>query len=399
MRLAHRSTFAGVSLLAASAVLAAAAFVAAPSPPFAFAGDATGGSALAPSTKTPREVAADIDQLVVSAWEKEGLKPAPKCSDAEFVRRAYLDIVGTIPTALETDDFLSDPSSRKREKLVDDLLASPGYARHFAAQWSDVLVGNGTGDQKRDFVPGLFLQWMEKQFASDRPYAVWVKELLTADGSPYTNSAVNFTARKDFSPTDLAGAVSKSFLGVQIQCAQCHDHPYEELTQKDFQGFSAFWGRLWLKQAEIPVDMFGARFAAQMNDRLDKQVAEMVKTGIPEAEARIRAERQKLRTKEVGDLAGDAKIPKAYMEGKLKGLGEASKAEPKFLKAATYQDRAGETRREALARWITDASNPYTARTLANRTWGWFLGRGIVHPVDDFNSVNVPVVPEALDLL
>ena len=165
MNVTRRSRIAGVALLAGSAVLGAAAFVSGPAARPALAAD----SARPADDRSPRDVAADIDRAVAAAWEKEGLRPAAKCSDAEFVRRAYLDLVGTIPTALEVDDFLADASPRKREKLVDDLLASPGFSRHFANQWCDVLVGSGTGDTKRDFVPSLFVQWMEKQIASERP--------------------------------------------------------------------------------------------------------------------------------------------------------------------------------------------------------------------------------------
>jgi hypothetical protein len=349
--------------------------------------------------RSPKAVAADLDRILAAVWEKEGLRPAPRCSDEEFVRRVHLDLVGTIPTALQAEEFLKDPSPAKRERLVEDLLASPGHARHFANQWGEVLVGTGTGDQKKDYLPGLFLPWLEGEIAKDRLFAAWVTELLTAQGTSYSNAPVNFTARKDHNPNDLAGAVSKSLLGVQIQCAQCHDHPYEKISQKDFQAFAAFWGRMRLGQADIPVDMFGPRYAERQKQQIEKQVAEYVKNGVPEEEARRRAERQKLRTREVSDLPGGTWLPRAYGMGRQKELGEAARTAPVFLGGGVYADKKDETRREALAKWIVDPSNPYTARTLSNRVWGWFLGRGIVHPVDDFNSVNPPAVPEALDLL
>jgi hypothetical protein len=380
-------------VLTGTLALAVGAFVAADGGAPALAADES------PAARSARDVAADVDRLVAAAWAKEGVKPNPRCSDEEFVRRAYLDLVGTIPTAPQAEDFLKDASPDKRARLVDDLLASPGFARHFANQWADVLVGVSVGDDRRDFVAGLFLPWLERQMATGRPYGEWVTELLTAKGTAYTNPAVNYAGRKDHSPSDLAGAVSKAFLGVQIQCAQCHDHPYEDITQKDFESFSAFWGRVRLKPADIPFEMFGPRAVEQEQKRVQRAVDEMVKQGIPEGEARIRAERQKVRTREVDDIPGGTPVPKALLEGRMKGLGEAAKAQPKFLKGPTYADRAGETRREALARWITDPANPYTAKAFANRVWGWFLGRGIVHPVDDFSSVNVPSVPGALDVL
>lgn len=345
------------------------------------------------------DVARSIDAAIADAWKREGISPNRAATDEEFVRRVHLDLVGTLPTALQVEDFLRDARPDRRERLVDDLLASPGFARHFANRWAEVLVGIGTGDSNRDFVPGLFLPWLERQIASERPYAELVTELLTAQGTPYSNPPVNFTSRLDTNPADLAGAASRAFLGVQIQCAQCHDHPYEEISQRDFQGMAAFWGRMRLRPADIPYEMFGSRAVEREREQQEKRVQEMVKAGTPEAEARVRAARQTPKTRDISDLPGGVKLPKAFEQGRQKVLGEATTGEPRFLAGPVYTDREGETRRGALARWIVDPANPWTSKALANRVWGWLLGRGFVHPIDDFSSVNLPSVPAALDLL
>jgi len=379
------------------AVSGSLALVAASAAPVVLAADDT--PAAKPALAEPRDVAKRIDAAVEAAWKDAGVKPNRTCSDEEFVRRVHLDIVGALPTALQVEDFLKDSSPGKRERLVETLLATPGYARHFANLWGEVLVGVGTGDNNRDFVPGLFLPWLEKQLAAERPYAEIVTELITAQGTPYSSAPVNFLSRLDTNPADLAGVVSRAFLGVQIQCAQCHDHPYEDIQQTEFQGMTAFFGRIRLRPSEVPYEMFGPRGVERDRERTERAVQDLMKNGMTEAEARYRAEQQKPKTREITDLPGGVRLPKSYAEGRQRFLGEATKAEPVFLKGGTYTDTAGETRRQALARWVADPANPYTARALANRTWGWFLGRGFVHPVDDFQSANPAAVPAALDLL
>lgn len=393
-----RLALAGAGLVAAAAALVP---LAAPAPVLAQDGGtvAAGETAERGTQRSVASVAAEADRLVADAWKAAGITPNRACTDEEFVRRIHLDLIGTLPTALQAEDFLKDTSPRKREKLVDALLESPGFARHWANQWGEVLVGTGVGDNNRDFVPSLFLAWLERQFAADRPYGEIVTDLVTAQGSPYSNPPVNFTSRLDNGPNNLAGITSRAFLGVQIQCAECHDHPYEEIRQADFQGFAAFWGRMRIAPADIPYEMFGPQAVERERMRIEKDVQEMVKTGIPEAEAKIRAERKKLRTRALSDIPGDVRVPKALAEGRAKQLGDAAKNAPKFLLAAQYQDKPGETRRGALASWIVNPANPYTAKALANRVWGWMLGRGVVHPVDDFSSVNLPSVPGLLELL
>ena len=356
-------------------------------------------AARSPRVRTPSDVARDIDAALERAWKAHGLTPAAPCTDAEFLRRVHLDLVGTIPSAEQVEAFLADTAEGRRSRLVETLLASPGRARHLANLWAEVFVGSGGADDDKEFVPALFRPWLERQFAEQRPFGEIVTEMLTATGTVYTNPPVNFSGRRAHAPPDLAGTVSKALLGVQIQCAQCHDHPYEEISQEDFRGVAAFFTRVTLRPVEIPYETFGPRAMERAQQRLERQVQEIMKTGVPEEEARRQAERMRPKSVEVTDIPGGTRMPRR-MPGRMKQkLGEYADAQPRFLKGATYGDRAGETRRGALAAWVVDPANPWTARALANRTWAWFLGRGFVHPVDDLGSANRPSVPEALDLL
>ncbi len=352
--------------------------------------------------RSVEKVAKEIDQAIVAAWKDQGLTPTPPCTDEDFVRRAYLDLVGTIPSAEQAEAFVKDQRFDKRAQLVDSLIASPGYSRHMADLWAEVLVGRGTTGKDADFAPGVFRPWLEKELAARRPYPELVRELLTATGTSFSNPAVSFFGRREFAANDMAGAVSQSFLGVRIQCAQCHDHPYEAISQADFHGMAAFFARMTLRPAEIPYEMFGPRLLDRIKDREEKQVQDLVKKGVPEEQARLQVRRQRPKTIEVGELSGDARLPRRFLESpqRLEKIGaENVRATPKFLKSVEYQDAAGETRRQALADWIANQANPYTARALANRYWAWLMGRGIVDPVDDFSSVNLPSVPAALDIL
>lgn len=393
-------------LRAATAAVLSLAFTA----PFAVTGlaleDATrDGPAVEDASRTPADVAMELDFLIAEAWRTEGLEPTTRCTDAEFVRRVFLDVTGAIPTPDQVRRFVRDEEPTKRRRLVDSLLESPGYARHFTNRWAQVLVGQGTGaNNGREFVPGLFRIWLEKQLTADRPWGEVVTDLIAANGTVYDSPPVNFAGRRDHSATDVAGATSKAFLGVQIQCAQCHDHPYESITQADFNSFAAFWAYTYGLPKEIDYSVLGSRAVERAKQRYEKDVATYVEQGKTQIEAEQMASRRRQRSRDIRDWESqpqsrNPRVARRMLDRNKKRLGDIAEAEPKFLLGATYEDAAGQTRRGALAAWIVDPQNPYTAPALANRYWGWLLGRGFVHPVDDFSSVNIPSVPAALRLL
>jgi len=392
-------------VLAGFAGLAAAAFA-----PIAQGGDdldaarAARKAERAAGLRDYREVAKEVDAAVADAWKEQGLNPTARCTDEEFVRRAYLDVIGTIPSAQEVEDFLADQHMEKREKLVESLLKTPGATRHAADLWAEVLVGMGGNEKDKDFAPAIFRPWLEKQLVAKRSYSDLIRDVLTATGSPYSNPAVNFYGRSNFTATDLAGRTSQAFLGVKIQCAQCHDHPYEDIKQKDFQGVAAFFARMTLRPAEIPYEMFGERAQKAVERKEEERVKELMKNNkdLTEEQARMQVQKMRPKTIEVGEISGDAMFPKRMKENpqRLEKISaEVAKTTPKYLHSVEYQDAPGATRRAALADWIANPANPYTSRALANRYWGWFLGRGFVTPVDDFSSVNIPTIPAALDVL
>jgi len=283
--------------------------------------------------QTPAQVAAELDALLAAAWEAEGLVPTGPAGDEEVVRRLYLDLVGTIPTAPQVERFLADRAPGKRERLVEELLATPGFARHMANRWADVLVGHGEADKRREFVAGIFRPWLERQLADRRPWGEVVTEMLTATGTVYESPPLNYLGRRDHDATDLAGAVSKAFLGVQIQCAQCHDHPYKaEWKQKDFWRVAAFFARV-----------------EPRNDQMRSSLGE--------------SER------------GEVRIPAPPgQQGEL--------VEPRFITGESIDPDEGTFRRDELARILTSAKNPWFVRATVTRVWSFFFDATFTDPDD-----------------
>ncbi len=312
-----------------------------------------------------------IDAEIKKGWQQEKLTPAPRSTDPVFLRRVYLDLVGVVPSYDEATAFLKDNDPQKRTKLIDKLFADPRYADQQAHVWDLVLFGrhpqNIDATRKRDG----FKKWMADQFAKNEPYDRIVKKLLTAeeDGSEL------FYVQYRGAPEEAATAVSRVFLGTQLQCARCHDHPFENWTQKDFFGMAGFFVRL------VVVDAGGGPNSKKF----------------------------KVGEKSTGDVlfAGSVKELKPGMKGepvKPKFLGGAILKEPEMpkdfketvVKGNTLPPKPGFSRKEKLVEWITAKENPYFAKALANRVWSQLMGRGFVQPVDDLSEKNIPTHPVLL---
>ena len=178
--------------------------------------------------------------MIEDAWKKAGVKPAKLAGDDEFLRRAYLDLLGRIPNVQEARAFLQTREKDKRDKLVTYLLEHPDFAKNFATQWSVLLIGRG--NQGRMVDRASLTSWLRKQFASDRPWNEVVHELVSSTGSNKENGAVNYVlAHLEFEAVPLTSRTTRLFLGQQIQCTQCHDHPSNDWKQVDFWGINAFF--------------------------------------------------------------------------------------------------------------------------------------------------------------
>ena len=284
-----------------------------------------------------------IDTLVWKKLQKLGVAPSKPADDATFLRRVYLHAIGTLPSPDEVREFLADRSPDKRGRIIDDVLQRDEYADYWALKFADVLLVNQNLLGARGAYE--FDRWLRQQFRANRPYDEWVRELITATGNSGKYGPVNFYRAKR-TPEDLTKSISQAFLGIRMDCAQCHHHPFEKWGQEDFYGMTGFFSGLQRKSLNPGRELvyFDAYRPANMPLTGEEIQARPPGGPVPE----------NLET-------GDARV--------------------------------------YLARWMTSSDNPYFARLVVNRIWKHFLGRGLVEPEDDFRSTNPATNEPLLDYL
>jgi len=283
-----------------------------------------------------------IDELVDARLKKLNIAPSGLADDAEFLRRVSLDCIGVLPTAEETRAFLADSHPDRRARLVDALLDRPEFAEYWALKWSDLLrVDRLTLGHKQAYA---YYAWIRDAFDRNQPWDELVREILAAEGL-LKNHPAGYLYKVETNPGRIASTVSQVFLGVRIECAQCHHHPYDRWSQTDYFGMQAYFTQLKSKST-------------------------------PEGEL-------------LASLAGEKTLhPRTGEEVFAHPLGTANPA------TSPEGDR-----RRLLAAWLTAPENPWFARSFVNRVWAHFAGRGLVEPVDDFRLTNPPTNPALLDAL
>lgn len=374
-------------------------------------------------------VVAEIDRLIAARLAAAQVEAAPPADDETFARRVFLDLVGAVPTLEALDAFLLDKRPDKRARLVAALQGTPEHADYQAMWWFRTLTGvgvhaggmrEGQGARNLGGTNGeRFHGWLAEQIGAGRPYDEWVVDLVTATGRTDEVPAAVYLARWEGEPNNTIGAIAKQFLGLRIQCAQCHDHIYEETwKQADFQGMASFVAPLAVRR--VPEYQQLRALQQKLERRRGSESSGSAAGGAdgseaPDGEAALTAEeRAELRrladyrvAMDVADTdpngilarrlrrnANPDNVPEA-----LRGRMELLDVAPKLWLDAKLEDVPGISRRLLLARWIVAPENPYFARTVANRYWGAHMGRGLVDPVDDFTSFLPPSHPEVLALL
>jgi hypothetical protein len=318
-----------------------------------------------------------IDREVKAGWERKERTPSVRSSDAEFLRRVHLDLVGSIPTGEEAAAFIDDPASDKREKLIDRLLADPRFGRHQADVWDVILFTRNPPGSEVSRREGLHA-WLVRSFNENIPYDQWVRALLKAEGNSVDDGPPLFFVQYRNRPEDASESVSQIFLGVQLQCARCHDHPYESWSQRDFYGMAAFLSRL-------QVVSVGKADNATKYAIAEKSSGDILFTGpATEQEAGKKGEPVKPKFLLADELA-EPELPADFKEVKFED--NKPPPPPQF------------SRKDQLADWIASRDNPFLARAIANRLWAQYLGRGLVHPIDHLSDSNPPSHPELLDQL
>ncbi len=295
-------------------------------------------------TWTPVETSQPIDRIVFEKLRLLNILPSTLCTDAEFIRRLFLDVLGILPTTFETRSFLADQDPEKRSHLIDHVLARPEYAEFWALKWADLL----RLQPGKMSPPGVhkFHRWLVASVRRNVPYDEFAGALLTAEGSTFASPAANYF-RALPSPSECAEATSQVFLGIRIQCAKCHNHPFDRWTQDNYYGIAAVFGRLQSKQKPAASEL--VVWQSRTGEVTQPRTGVVAAPWVPGHE--------------------DFDVP------------------------------PGGDRRRAFVDWLQEPSNPYFAKVEVNRIWGHLFGRGIVEPVDDFRSSNPPAHEELLEYL
>jgi hypothetical protein len=294
-----------------------------------------------------RALARHVDEALDARLHDEKVSGSPPADDAEFLRRVYLDLTGAIPPADRVAAFLDSREPGKRARLIDELLDSPDYGRHLADVWQTLLVPRNSDNRAIRAEP--LTKWLEEAFNANKPWDQMVRDVLTATGDMDRDPAVTWVLANR-GPEKLTDSATRLFLGVQLQCAQCHNHPFTDWKQDEYWGMAAFFGRVRLQG--------NPRAAAQGNAVIS-----------------------------VGETGRGRPLPRPD---------SARNLPPKFLQGEPAQAAAGEPVRPLLADWLASAKNPYFSKAMVNRTWAQLFGRGLVNPVDDMHEGNPPSHPQLL---
>lgn len=285
-----------------------------------------------------------IDLLLASKLQELEWEAAGQCDDASFLRRAYLDLTGTPPSGREVLDFVSNKGQTKRAELVDRLLASPNSASFFAATWAGwMLPDENSGNPFVDRDSGL-QNWLRDRFAENLRYDRLVSDLLVSTGPVQTGPTAFFVALEG-KPEKIAAKTARVFMGVQLDCAECHDHPFDDWTQEDFWGYAAYFAQMSTASEQAMVGR---------GDVTDTNEGDVT---LPETEQVI--------------------APKPLVDTGFSGLGSG-------------------TRRQQLTLWLTARENPFLARATVNRVWAMLFGQGLIEPIDDMRSLDLASHPQLL---
>lgn len=288
-----------------------------------------------------------IDQLVYDKLHKLRIYPSDLCSDEVFLRRVYLDVIGAVPEVETISEFIADKTPNKRDRAVDELLSRKEFTEMWVMKFAELLqirTDDNNGVSYKSTL--LYFNWIKDRIANNVPMDQIVRDLLTAKGGTFVSPATNYyqIERDNLKITEN---VAQVFMGMRIQCAQCHDHPFDQWTQDDYYSFASFFSQVGRKRAADPREsVIYNRNSGEINHPVHKKP-----------------------------------MP------------------PKFLGGETPEIKKGTDRREVLADWLASPDNPFFARNLANIVWSHFFGQGIIEPVDDVRISNPPSNPELLDQL
>jgi hypothetical protein len=355
------------------------------------------------------EQAAKIDALLSQDWEKNKVKGNPMADETTYVRRLYLDIIGRIPTADEAQTFYDSKDPNKRVKLVEQLLSSEAHAKHAFNYWADVLRVQHNG-QTRIVAGTAYVEYLKRVLQENKPYDELVRELITADGKAWENGAIGYYMRDRGMPLDNMATTTRVFLGTRIECAQCHNHPFDKWTQMEFFQMGAF------SYGSNTNDYYGPSMneMRSMLSKEERELRDLTRSKDPKIAAKASKGYEKLRrqnsyvTRALADIRGsiqytevthyekDLRLPHDYQydDAKPKAVVEAA-----TMMGHAAEPKPGETRLQAYARWMTSPENPRFTTVVVNRLWKRAFGLALIEPLDELMDTSVPMNKDLLKYL
>lgn len=399
----------------------------------------TPGKSAPVAIPTANAVAADVDKLILTDLEKAAVKPAARCNDEDFLRRASLDIVGQLPSPRDVTLFVLDPDAAKRTKLVERLIASPEFGKNWSRYWRDVIYMTAT-EQRARLAQGEFEAWMANQWNKGIGWNFTVTEMLTAMGEVKENPQTVLFFAQSGETEDIAAEACRIFLGIQMQCANCHDHPSDIWKREQFHQLAAYFPRASLKRDQMltyeVVSMNADRpdrgalmrenpeqFIALLDRNKDKKLTkeemragpmmnrpaggqgtpnQLVDRIFEQADSN---KDEKLTAAELKAMPQPAQRQRGSAEHYMPDLQDPSSkgklVQPKFFVdgSSPSQGLSDADRRQAVAKAFTSPDNPWFARAIVNRMWCEMLGEGFYMPVDDMGPSRSARFPEALEAL
>lgn len=328
--------------------------------------------------------ASRLDLLLEQDWAKRGIKPAPPADDFTLLRRLYLDLIGRIPTLAEAKAYLADQRPERRQHLIAALLAHPGFEAHFFQFYADLLrLQSRANGGQGEMTSKPYLEHIKRRIRENQPYDELVRELLTAQGKVWDNPAIGYSMRDLGMPLDNLSNTVRVFLGTRIECAQCHNHPFDQWTQRQFYELAAF---------TYPLETNFTGVAEQ------QALREMARAAQARPDQAAQAKHLGRVFENLGDFVRYSKVQVlptrqlklphdyAYSDGKPGDL----------VQSATLMGEASRGGLQEFAKWLTAPSHPRFTKVIANRLWRRLFGQGIVEPVDDWQEANPPSHPELL---
>jgi len=340
------------------------------------------------ASKSDQDASAQIDRIIAKDWKAHDVKPNPLASDEVFLRRVYLDVTGRIPSYDETQAFLNSKAKDKRAKLIDDLLASEGYVNHFFNYWADILRINNNQGGGQNIVPH-YVDYVRDSLAENVPYDEFVRNMLTAQGQAADNGAIGYTYRDRGMPLDHMANTVRIFLGTRLECAQCHNHPFDKWTQMDFYEMAAF---------SYGMNTNGQAYG-NYND-VRQLIRQEYKDNNKKRQDMDRAFREIMRPiRNNNRVEYQDRLPQLPHDYQYADAKPKEKIEPGVMFGAINEIENADKRLDAYADWMTSTENARFTTVIANRLWKKMMGVGLFEPVDELMDNSEPTNAELMNFL